>query len=109
MEPSAGSFTCSWSNVSNYIAKMGVNYDDEKQNYKSISKDLILSYNAEFTPKGNAYMGVYGWTRNPLAEYYIIEGWGDWRPPGGLAENMTFLSQLMIFVVRRPISFTIPR
>ena len=27
-------------------------------------------------------MCVYGWTRDPLIEFYIVESWGSWRPPG---------------------------
>ncbi|MCR4794498.1 MAG: glycoside hydrolase family 11 protein [Ruminococcus sp.] len=87
MQPSAGSFTCSWSNIENFLARMGKNYDSKKQNYKSIGKDITLTYDVEYTPRGNSYMCVYGWTRNPLMEYYIVEGWGDWRPPGNGAEN----------------------
>ena len=82
MQPSAGSFTCSWSNIENFLARMGKNYDSQKKNYKSIGKDITLTYDVEYTPRGNSYMCVYGWTRNPLMEYYIVEGWGDWRPPG---------------------------
>jgi glucuronoarabinoxylan endo-1,4-beta-xylanase len=86
MNPSAGSFTCSWSNIENFLARMGKNYDSQKKNYKAFG-DIVLSYDVEYTPRGNSYMCVYGWTRNPLMEYYIVEGWGDWRPPGNDGEN----------------------
>ena len=87
MQPSAGSFTCSWSGIENFLARMGKNYDTLKKNYKSIGSDITLTYDVEYTPRGNSYMCVYGWTRNPLMEYYIVEGWGDWRPPGNDGEN----------------------
>ncbi|MBP5434083.1 glycoside hydrolase family 11 protein, partial [Ruminococcus sp.] len=86
MNPGAGSFTCSWSNIENFLARMGKNYDSQKQNYKALG-DIVLTYDVEYTPRGNSYMCVYGWTRNPLVEYYIVEGWGDWRPPGNDGEN----------------------
>jgi hypothetical protein len=86
MQPSAGSFTCSWSGIENFLARMGKNYDSQKKNYKSFG-NITLTYDVEYTPKGNSYMCVYGWTRNPLMEYYIVEGWGDWRPPGDGAEK----------------------
>ena len=80
MNPSAGSFTCSWSNIENFLARMGKNFDSQKKNYKAFG-NIVLTYDVEYTPRGNSYMCVYGWTRNPLMEYYIVEGWGDWRPP----------------------------
>ena len=86
MNPGAGSFTCSWSNIENFLARMGKNFDSQKQNYKAFG-NIVLTYDVEYTPRGNSYMCVYGWTRNPLMEYYIVEGWGDCRPPGDGAER----------------------
>ncbi len=86
MQPSEGSFTCSWSGIENFLARMGKNYDSLKKNYKYFG-NITLTYDVEYTPKGNSYMCVYGWTRNPLMEYYIVEGWGDWRPPGNDGER----------------------
>ncbi len=78
-EYEAGSFTCSWADVENLIALMGKSYDDQRKNYKAFD-DVSFSYDIEFTPHGNAFYGAYGWTRNPLVEYYIVDGWGSWRP-----------------------------
>ena len=86
MNPGAGSFTCSWSNIENFLARMGKNFDSQKKKYKQIG-EIVLTYDVEYTPRGNSYMCVYGWTRNPLMEYYIVEGWGDWRPPGNDGER----------------------
>ncbi|CAG8983550.1 hypothetical protein HYALB_00004351 [Hymenoscyphus albidus] len=39
-----------------------------------------ISYTATFLQQGNAYLIVYGWTTNPLVEYYIVESYGTHKP-----------------------------
>ncbi len=73
-----GNFSCNWSNVENILFRKGV---------RPGVKDQLVTYSATYNPDGNSYLSVYGWTKNPLIEYYIVESWGDWRPPGASAKG----------------------
>lgn len=76
----SGTFSCSWSGIENCLFRSGRRLGSTKkfQSYGGI----VLEYEVDYHPQGNSYMCVYGWTQDPLVEYYIVEGWGDWRPPG---------------------------
>lgn len=69
-----GTFSINWNNINNLLARTGV---------RPGTKDLNVTYGVDYRPNGNSYLCVYGWTRSPLVEYYIVESWGSWRPPGG--------------------------
>src|SRR5215475_3832934 len=43
-----------------------------------------VGYNAGiWQRKGYTYLALYRWTRNPLIEYFVVDSWGTFRPPGG--------------------------
>ena len=48
------------------------------------SGQYVLEYEAStYNHNGtNSYLTVYGWTRRPLVEFYIVESFGVYRPPG---------------------------
>jgi hypothetical protein len=80
-----GTFSCSWSNINNALFRKGKKFDCTKT-YKEIG-DIKIDFDVDYKPSGNSYLCVYGWSRNPLVEYYIVESWGTWRPPGAQSKG----------------------
>lgn len=78
-----GTFTCDWSEINNALFRIGRKFDCTHT--WDTYGDISVSYGAEYAPVGNSYLCVYGWTREPLVEYYVVQSWGTWRPPGAQA------------------------
>ena len=76
-------FTCNWSEINNALFRIGEKFDCTKT-WEEIG-EITIDYGADYYPVGNSYLCVYGWTREPLVEYYVVQSWGNWRPPGAAA------------------------
>ncbi len=77
---SGGTFSCQWSNINNALFRKGIKFN-ETQTHQQIG-NISCTYSANYSPNGNSYLCIYGWTVDPLVEYYIVDSWGSWRPPG---------------------------
>ena len=86
---SGGTFSANWSNVHNILFRKGQKFD-ETQSHQQIG-DISIDFGVNYQPRGNSYLTVYGWTVDPLVEYYIVDSWGDWRPPGANAKGTVYV------------------
>lgn len=73
-----GKYSCSWNNVGNFVAGKGWNPGGAK----------VVTYNGTWNAANvNSYVSLYGWTRNPLIEYYIVESYGSYNPSSGTTKK----------------------
>lgn len=82
---SGGTFSCSWSNIGNALFRKGKKFNST-QTYQQLG-NISVDYGCQYNPSANSYLYIYGWTKSPLVEYYIVESWGTWRPPGSTSKG----------------------
>jgi len=81
---SDSSFTCSFQNTKEYVCGLGYKYGSTKtyKEFGHMYAEFKLDQQIEaINIEDYSFIGIYGWTRNPLVEFYIVDNWlGDQRP-----------------------------
>ncbi|KAI1073644.1 concanavalin A-like lectin/glucanase domain-containing protein [Whalleya microplaca] len=77
-----GQYSVTWSGNGGFVCGKGWSYGGSR----------AVTYSGTYEPQGPSYLALYGWTRNPLIEYYVVESHGDLLPnePWTSKGNFTF-------------------
>jgi hypothetical protein len=76
-------FDVEWRSIQNFVARVGLIYDETKTHQQIGTITADLAFQKSSIQNGLAYFGIYGWTVDPLVEFYVMEDWVSWRPRGG--------------------------
>ncbi|RYY75356.1 MAG: 1,4-beta-xylanase [Gammaproteobacteria bacterium] len=92
-----GRYSSQWTNnTNNWVGGKG---------WKPGSSSRTISYSGNYggSDSQNTYLAVYGWTRSPLIEYYVIESYGSYNPAScsGGTDYGSFQSDGATYNVRR--------
>jgi len=66
----AGNYELDWTDTNSTVCGLGWETGARRN----------VEYDATFDPGSNGYLCLYGWTTDPLVEYYIIEDHGPYQP-----------------------------
>lgn len=81
-----GGFTAEWSDTLDSEFSTGKIWKSEQPEVDSMG-DIRMHYAvSDFESDGVLYFGAHGWTQENRVEFFIIENFNDWRPPGDNAK-----------------------
>ncbi|MDR1868545.1 MAG: glycoside hydrolase family 11 protein [Treponema sp.] len=70
-------FRAEWNYPNDFLGRVGYFWNEGRPYtyYKNLYCDFEYTRSANGTGGDYSYIGIYGWSKNPLIEYYIVEDW----------------------------------
>lgn len=83
-----GTFEVSWSGTNDCAVYVGYYYGNPGVNPDGLQYDCYFRHSKTGSAGGYNYIGVHGWTVDPLVEFFIIDDWYNKPSPGILGQKM---------------------
>jgi hypothetical protein len=70
-------FRAEWNNPNDFLGRVGYFWNQGKPytDYKNVFCDFNFTRSDNGTGGSYSYIGIYGWSKNPMIEWYIVDDW----------------------------------
>jgi len=81
---------CTAKNSDDYLCRSGLSFNSDK--YYTELGHMYADFKVSMSGQQNigySFIGIYGWSEDPMIEYYIVDNWASQYKPGGTGWGWT--------------------
>jgi endo-1,4-beta-xylanase len=104
-------FRAEWNYPNDFLGRLGYFWNEGRPYtyYKNVFCDFEFTRSANGTAGSYSYLGIYGWSRDPMIEWYIVDDWfgtgimGPYNMGGGASKMGEFEADGATYIVYQAI------